>query len=197
MFSINCWDTDKVPTSPLPSVSSSPALSPPCGHGPRGHPRPRSAEAALAAAAQNWTLFGLCFINAKQSRSYHSVNTTCWSGAWPTHNAPTISSVCVKQPVRSWHWFITCHCFQQLRTCCRPAALLKNAMYREVALFYHGCCTLLWVCIKNKSILIRIRLDSDLRSFFGEPTFSPFLQLKGFQVSPAARAAAAAYMCLL
>lgn len=39
----------------------------------------------------SWTLS--CFINAKQSRSYHSINTTCWWRARPIHCTPTISSV--------------------------------------------------------------------------------------------------------
>lgn len=48
-----------------------------------------------------WTLS--CFINAKQSRSYRSINNTCRSGPWPIHYTFTIPSVYVQQPVVSWH----------------------------------------------------------------------------------------------
>lgn len=48
-----------------------------------------------------WTLS--CFINAKQSRSYRSINNTCRSGPRPIHYTFTIPSVYVQQPVVSWH----------------------------------------------------------------------------------------------
>lgn len=55
----------------------------------------------------SWTLS--CFINATQSRSYHSINTTCWSRARPVHRSTTVSSVSARQPVLSWLALLTRH----------------------------------------------------------------------------------------
>lgn len=67
-----------------------------------GHPRLQSAEGETCTGCS--CSAGLsCFINAKQSRSYRSINNTCRSGPRPIHYTFTIPSVYVQQPAVSWH----------------------------------------------------------------------------------------------
>lgn len=80
--SVSVW---AAPFLHLPSVPSSSSLVfSTQWHFSLGHPRSQSAarESLHGLQLLSWTLS--CFINAKQSRSYHSINTTCWSRARPS-----------------------------------------------------------------------------------------------------------------